>query len=1360
MKNLCTFAIMLLLFVTASAQHEFDKWIFGNGAGLDFSSGSPVAITSNIAAWDNSGSIADGSGNLLFYSQGMRIWDKNGNVMPNGDGILGDTSGGQPATIVRKPGNENLYYVFTCPNFGGPNGLRYTIVDMTLNGGLGDVDTNNKNILFYTPTAEKLVPVVHANGYDIWIIAHEWNTNTFRSYLLTANGFVSAHVSSTIGSIHGGNTNNAIGQLTVNKSGSKIACALWQDGKIELFNFNRQSGVLTNAISLSGYHGVLGLEFSPDESKLYATNYLGPNLTQFNLANYTQSAISASATTVGTIPTSWGNYYGGYLALGPDDKIYVVQSFSNKIGRIDSPNSLGLGCSYDGNAVSLGARSTDAGLVDKIAVTAVNYSMQVEAGDAQTICANSYVIFDPVVTGGVPPFTYSWTATGDTLACSNCKQPSVTVTQNSVYVVTATDANGRIAQDTIAFTVSALSSQLQLTLIKPNSIDCLHLVDTTYASLTNASAPVNYHWGDGSNLVGDVLELHTYSQEGVYVISVKDSSGCINSAFDTVVNSGIRVEVQEIVQPICAGDTSGKITLNVNGGTAPYNYNWSNLATTFQIDSVAAGSYSVTVTDVNACSTIFDYNLNPSNDVWGYYVYLTGHEANCGNTGSVVSDVQHGIAPYSYLWNTGDTTSGIFNKPGGDYSLVVTDSSGCKRSGHIQVESFCASIISGTVYLDTNQNCVRDTAEIPLSSIFLVASGHGHYYYGSSNSNGVYSIIVPDTGTYALSAFIPGESACSGLILCNNPDQAVTILSLGDSSLNNNFAATASSGFDLAMHTGWTAANPGFEKEYWIMPYNLAYTPLTGPVTVTLVYDSLLTYQYSLSPLPVHDPVAHSLTWTLASVPSGTWSWNLLRLRTFFHVPVSLSLGQPLHTDFYITPNSGDCDSTNNVFHSSEVVTGSLDPNEKDVLPQNSISPEDSVLQYTIHFQNCGTDSTHFVIVKDTLSPYLDVTTVRTVASSHPYSEFIVSGNGILKWIFNPLRLVDSLTNPRGSQGFVSFTVEKKKDLPVGVIFSNKASIYFDYNEPVVTNTVADTVMNILSANVSSIATNCGNSNGSATVAVSGGVPPFSYQWNGSQSGTTLNNLPAGSYEVTVSDSYGYVVTASANVAASTPVSATIATDKENMCANDTATICAPAGFASYQWNIGGTSECVKTAAAGNYYVTVTDNANCSAESNHLSVSVFAAPTVSISVNGDTLYAYNAYSYQWYLNGNPIPDATDNIYIANQAGNYSLEVTDANGCYANSNDVVVATGINEVRGGYINVFPNPTLASGNWNLDVDQSWIGSEVSIFDESGRLVEQFTIVKNRTTITSVKNSGVYLARVVSDKQCYSIRLVRLGN
>lgn len=401
MKKQITLTLTFVMLGTfLFAQHEFDKWIFGNGVGFDFTSGTPTVITSNINGWDNSASIADSTGTLLFFCNGITIQDRNGNVMPNGNGILGDTSGGQAATIVRKPGSENLYYVFTNVAFGSSDGFRYTVVDMNLNGGMGDVDAANKNIQILTPNTEKVVPVVHANGSDVWIICHEWGNNVFRAYLLTANGLLPNYISSSTGSIHTASGNNSIGQLTVTKAGDKIACAIYDNGAVDICKFNNLSGVISDPITITGYSNAIGLEFSPDGSKLYETGLLATDIVQFNLSTYTQTAVSNSATTVGIIPATWATYRGGYLMLGPDDKIYVAQTFNNKVGRINSPNTTGNSCNYDGNAINLGTATIDAGLVDKIAVTKVNCATQIINGiTIHTDTENRIKIFPNPTTG-------------------------------------------------------------------------------------------------------------------------------------------------------------------------------------------------------------------------------------------------------------------------------------------------------------------------------------------------------------------------------------------------------------------------------------------------------------------------------------------------------------------------------------------------------------------------------------------------------------------------------------------------------------------------------------------------------------------------------------------------------------------------------------------------------------------------------------------------------------------------------------------------------------------------------------------------------------------------------------------------
>ena len=235
--------------------------------------------------------------------------------------------------------------------------------------------------------------------------------------------------------------------------------------------------------------------------------------------------------------------------------------------------------------------------------------------------------------------------------------------------------------------------------------------------------------------------------------------------------------------------------------------------------------------------------------------------------------------------------------------------------------------------------------------------------------------------------------------------------------------------------------------------------PIPARLQLPLITIRIWCTRSSYNPQPVHDPVNHTLTWNFdTTAPSPGFDWENFRFENFFDVPATLSLDYLLQTRFSITPTTGDCDSSNNFFYFSETVIGSHDPNEKDVVPANSIALADSVLTYTIHFQNTGTDSTHFIILKDTLSPGLNAASVRNIASSYKYSSFSISGAGILTWVFNPYRLPDSITNPVTSKGFITFSVNKKPSVAQGVIISNTASVYFDYNTPVVTNTVTDTV--------------------------------------------------------------------------------------------------------------------------------------------------------------------------------------------------------------------------------------------------------------------------------------------------------------
>lgn len=544
---------------------------------------------------------------------------------------------------------------------------------------------------------------------------------------------------------------------------------------------------------------------------------------------------------------------------------------------------------------------------------------------------------------------------------------------------------------------------------------------------------------------------------GEYVVLVTDVSGCATSILDTILYQGLSVTTVQEVRPTCPYDQNGKIKLAAGNGVAPYSYQWGAGNTADSLTNLAPGYYGLTVTDAGGCSFAYNYLLSPQSP-WAFYTFLTVTDEQCTSAGSVTTAVNSGVAPYTYVWSNSATTPTISQLVPGNYGVTVTDALGCTTSGSCTVHAGCFSIISGTVYTDNNGNCVFDAGDVPVPYATVGAINQNQYAYTSTDTNGYYQLQVWQTGTWQLTMY--GGYYCAPAIVCGSSTTSASITTLGNNVNAKDFAIANSSVYDLTLFANWTASNPGFTKQYNIWPENYGSSTFTVQALITFTYDSTLVYQSS-SPVAAHNPANHTLQWTASALPGYFWTWsgtNAGMLSSTFLVPQSTPVNTLITSTFSISPTTGDCDTSNNSFTTTNIGTGSLDPNEKEVSPKGTIATTDSILTYTIHFQNTGTDSTHFVIVTDTLSPLLDVTSVHTIASSHPFSNFRIKGQGILEWEFNPLRLVDSANNAEGSKGFVSFRVKKKPNLPIGMIISNGAHIYFDYNAPVATNVVSDTI--------------------------------------------------------------------------------------------------------------------------------------------------------------------------------------------------------------------------------------------------------------------------------------------------------------
>jgi gliding motility-associated-like protein len=369
MKPVAAFCLSLLLLsgsISCYGQGENNIWCFGVGVGLDFNTPIPTLTTNNINTEEGSGAVSDANGSLLFYACPTTVWDRNNNVMPNGSGILGNVSSTQGVAIVRSFTNMNQYYLFTMGSVeqvwaNQQVYLAYSVIDMTLNNGLGDVVTGQKNIIIDSEMIEKMA-VVKGAGCFYWLLVHHRSAPLFHSFKIDASGVNTNPVISISGVA---NINNAYttGEMKVSPNDSLVVLVNVNHPINEIHSFNNATGTVYNGqIFDSTQWGQYGVSFSPDGSKLYMAVYNGAPLYQYDMSLFPNiQAIRNSKDSI-------ANYGTTGMRIGPDHKIYV--NTLNHISIINNPNVAGAGCNFVYNAIPVGA--LDIGLNFGNSITIVN----------------------------------------------------------------------------------------------------------------------------------------------------------------------------------------------------------------------------------------------------------------------------------------------------------------------------------------------------------------------------------------------------------------------------------------------------------------------------------------------------------------------------------------------------------------------------------------------------------------------------------------------------------------------------------------------------------------------------------------------------------------------------------------------------------------------------------------------------------------------------------------------------------------------------------------------------------------------------------------------------------------------------
>ncbi|MEZ4804335.1 MAG: gliding motility-associated C-terminal domain-containing protein [Bacteroidia bacterium] len=411
MKSTLTLFFLISFFpFQIIAQGENDEWIFGQNVHLSFKSGTATVIEDKnvINTLEGSTSVCDSKGKLLFYSDGLNVYDRYHQLLKNGDGLMGHKSSTSSAVVVPYPGKANTYYLFCVDqNLSHDNqGVTYNLIDMSVNSGRGEVIVKNKSLL--KNTDEKIAVGKQCDSKGYWVVIHKALTNMFFSYNISAKGL---DMSPTVSMISTSKTNRPeIGYMKFSPSGKWLVNANTLAERLEIFKFDKQSGRLEfYAADDEKYHTAAkkdaqtyyGVAFSSFENYFYVSTLEDGEIYQYNLLNQ-PSVIFKKRKLIRKLSN-----FGGAMQLGKDNRIYIANGyFGSYLHRINTPNSLGALCGFQLNAVWLGANSiTNLGLPTLIE-TSLNYY---NLGQDIIIQSNNGFKLDAKIQGGI----YLW-STGET----------------------------------------------------------------------------------------------------------------------------------------------------------------------------------------------------------------------------------------------------------------------------------------------------------------------------------------------------------------------------------------------------------------------------------------------------------------------------------------------------------------------------------------------------------------------------------------------------------------------------------------------------------------------------------------------------------------------------------------------------------------------------------------------------------------------------------------------------------------------------------------------------------------------------------------------------------------------------------
>ncbi|MFN8300126.1 MAG: PKD domain-containing protein [Chitinophagales bacterium] len=786
------------------------------------------------------------------------------------------------------------------------------------------------------------------------------------------------------------------------------------------------------------------------------------------------------------------------------------------------------------------------------------------------------------VTSGTPTYSFNWSNGSTSNFANNLAVGS--------YTVTITDAAGCTTTKTSSITQpSALTATAS-----GAGANCGQSNGSATVTATGGTTAYSYLWNNGATTAS-----LSNIPAGTYTVTVTDNNTCTATATTTVTSSSSINITPASTAANCYGIANGSATVSATGGTPGYTYNWSNGATGATVNNLLAGTYTVTVADASGCSTTQSITVSQPSQL---SVNSTTTNASCGQSnGSATVSVSGGTSGYTYHWNTGSTAQTLSNVTSGNYTITVTDAHNCTTTATTFVSNNGSFSVAPTI---TNISCFGNNTG---SASLNITGGTSPYSYSWSNGSSNSSLLNVSAGTYT--ATITDAASCNSTVSITitqptalSVSNAVTNVACSYST-NGSVAATVTGGSPGYTYIWSNGATTATTNNLTAGTYTLTVTDAnncTGTQTSTVTAPAAL----SASASGTNASCGQATGSASVSVNGGTagyvYQWNNGANTTTIN-----NLASGIYT-ITVTDNN-NCTAT-----ASTTISGSgslvATPAVTNALCHGiangsvTLSTTNGTGPYNYSWSTGATGATASNLAAGsytaTVTDANNCNTTVSVTVNEPIALTILTNNQ-MPTCHGSSNAASSVVVTGGTSAYTyAWSTGASTQSITGLTAGSYSVTVTDAHGCTVNSNVTIPEPSVITASATATDVTCfGNQNGTASVTAQGGTPGYSYIWSNGNSGATANNLVAGSYTATITDSHGCTTTVTTAVNQPTEIQfSTSSTDATTGLNNGTATVGNITGGASpytVLWSNGETALTATGLAGGSYTATITDSHGC-----------------------------------------------------------------------------------------------------------------------------------------------------------------------